>query len=64
MKMTFDDRGVDLSGCDPGTAADLKVTGRSSKTIGFPAVRVSAWAGKLEQGATEKTATCYAQRAR
>jgi hypothetical protein len=60
VTVAYDDRGVDVDACDPGTAADLKVTGRSSKTIGFPAIRLSAWAAKRQSGDSEKQAVCYA----
>ncbi len=55
-----DATGVTIDACDPGPTADLHSTGRSSKTIGFPAARVSLWAQDLAAGANEAKATCFA----
>jgi hypothetical protein len=60
VKLAFVVRGVEIDACDPGADADLHVTGRSSKTMNFPAVRLSAWAGRLDGGDTQDQARCYA----
>ncbi len=60
VHLTPDATGVGVETCDPGPAADLHSTGRSSKTIGFPAARVSLWAQGLAAGDDETKATCFA----
>jgi len=60
ISMTFDARGVGFDACDPGTAAELHVTGRSSIAMAFPSIRLSAWSSKLEDGDTAVQAVCYA----